>query len=127
MQIHTYLYAIIKYYDELVAYMETTVPVLAGFILKALLSILVYVVGTKIIDAVTERSTHRMINRGSDPSMTFYLRSFLRIACKLLLAIALLGQLGVKDATIVAALGSVGVGIGLAGERIRFIPLYSET
>ncbi len=114
MQIHTYLYAIIKYYDELVAYMETTVPVLAGFILKALLSILVYVVGTKIIDAVTERSTHRMINRGSDPSMTFYLRSFLRIACKLLLAIALLGQLGVKDATIVAALGSVGVGIGLA-------------
>ena len=32
-------------------------------------------------------------------------RSFLRCA---------LGQLGVKDATIVAALGSVGVGLGLA-------------
>lgn len=108
------LYAIINYYEELTSYLETTVPVLAGFVIKVLFCILVYWIGAKIIDTITGRSTKRMLDHGSDPSMTVYLRSFLRIACKILLVIALLGQLGVKDATIVAALGSVGVGIGLA-------------
>ena len=109
-----YLYSIINYYEELRDYLETTVPVFAGFVLKVLFAILVYWIGARVIDSVTGRSTKRMLDHGSDPSMTVYLRSFLRIACKLLLVIALLGQLGVKDATIVAALGSVGVGIGLA-------------
>ena len=108
------LYAIINYYEELTSYLETTVPVLAGFVIKVLFCILVYWIGAKVIDTITGRSTKRMLDHGSDPSMTVYLRSFLRIACKILLVIALLGQLGVKDATIVAALGSVGVGIGLA-------------
>ena len=109
-----YLYSIINYYEEMRDYLEVTVPVLAGFVLKILFAILVYWIGARVIDTLTGRSTKRMLDHGSDPSMTVYLRSFLRIACKLLLVIALLGQLGVKDATIVAALGSVGVGIGLA-------------
>ena len=108
------LYAIVNYYEEMTSYLEKTVPVLAGFVIKVLFCILVYWIGAKIIDTITGRSTKRMLDHGSDPSMTVYLRSFLRIACKILLVIALLGQLGVKDATIVAALGSVGVGIGLA-------------
>lgn len=108
------LYAIVNYYEEMTSYLEKTVPVLAGFVIKVLFCILVYWIGAKVIDTITGRSTKRMLDHGSDPSMTVYLRSFLRIACKILLVIALLGQLGVKDATIVAALGSVGVGIGLA-------------
>lgn len=108
------LYAIVNYYEEMTSYLEKTVPVLAGFVIKVLFCILVYWIGAKVIDTTTGRSTKRMLDHGSDPSMTVYLRSFLRIACKILLVIALLGQLGVKDATIVAALGSVGVGIGLA-------------
>ena len=108
------LYAIVNYYEEMTSYLEKTVPVLAGFVIKVLFCIFVYWIGAKVIDTITGRSTKRMLDHGSDPSMTVYLRSFLRIACKILLVIALLGQLGVKDATIVAALGSVGVGIGLA-------------
>lgn len=108
------LYSIANYYDELQAYAEQTVPVLAAFVLKVVVAILVYWLGGKIIDIVTDKTTKRMLAHGSDASMTVYLRSFLRIACKILLVIGLLGQLGVKDATIVAALGSVGVGIGLA-------------
>ena len=45
-----YLYSIINYYEELREYLEVTVPVFAGFILKVLFAILVYWVGARIID-----------------------------------------------------------------------------
>ena len=57
-----YLYSIINYYEELRDYLETTVPVFAGFVLKVIFAILVYWVGARIIDTVTGRSTKRMLD-----------------------------------------------------------------
>ena len=48
-----YLYSIINYYEKLRDYLETTVPVFAGFVLKVIFAILVYWVGARIIDTVT--------------------------------------------------------------------------
>ena len=100
--------------EHLSNYFSTSLPQISKFMINAGIAALVFFIGCKVINSLTKFFTGRLQKRGADIGTTAYLASFVRVIGKILLAVVLLGQLGVKDATIVAALGSVGVGLGLA-------------
>ncbi|MCR5295488.1 MAG: mechanosensitive ion channel family protein [Lachnospiraceae bacterium] len=87
---------------------------LMDFFMRLGLAVVVFVIGSKLIDWLAHLLGRRLEKTPADSTISNYVSSFVAIAGKVLLVIVLLGQMGVKDATIVAALGSVGVGIGLA-------------
>ena len=87
---------------------------LAEFLAKLGLCVLCYVIFSKIIDWLAGRLGSRLRKRANDVTVVNYAMSSVKIGGKALLVITLLGQMGVNQATIVAALGSIGVGIGLA-------------
>lgn len=99
---------------ELSEYWVEKLQLLMEFLAKVGFSILVFVLGSKLIDWLAGRLCMRLKKRAPDITIVNYIVSFVRIGGKTLLVLVLLGQLGVNQATIVAALGSVGVGIGLA-------------
>ena len=87
---------------------------LAEFLAKLGLCVLCYVIFSKIIDWLAGRLGSRLRKRANDVTVVNYAMNSVKIGGKALLVITLLGQMGVNQATIVAALGSIGVGIGLA-------------
>ena len=79
-----------------------------------ILAVLVLVVGKIMIGALLKFLTNsKLLNRIDGAVRTFSL-SFVKIALYLLLAVSVIGILGVPMASIVAALASAGVAIGLA-------------
>ena len=87
---------------------------LAEFLAKLGISVLAYVIFSKLIDWLAGRIGDRLRKKAQDITIINYVTSFVKIGGKAVLIITLLGQMGVNQATIVAALGSVGVGISLA-------------
>ena len=87
---------------------------LVEFLAKLGISVLAYVIFSKLIDWLAGRIGDRLRKKAQDITIINYVTSFVRIGGKAVLIITLLGQMGVNQATIVAALGSVGVGISLA-------------
>ncbi len=79
-----------------------------------LLAILVLIVGKILINALLKLlNNSKLLDRVDGAVKTFSI-SFVKIALYLLLAISIIGILGVPMASIVAALASAGVAIGLA-------------
>lgn len=87
---------------------------LVEFLAKLGISVLAYVIFSKLIDWLAGRIGDRLRKKAQDITIINYVTSFVKIGGKAVLIITLLGQMGVNQATIVAALGSVGVGISLA-------------
>ncbi len=95
-------------------YWVEKLQLLVEFLAKLGICVLVYVVASKLIDWLTGRLGARMKKAAQDVTVINYITSAIKILGKILVIVTLLGQMGVNQATIVAALGSVGVGIGLA-------------
>lgn len=91
-------------------------PNVGNFILKVGVSFLVYFVAAKIINKFTRALVTKILHSSAkvDQTATVFLSNTLKVVLKVLVAIGLLGYLGVTNATIVAAFGSVTVGLGLA-------------
>lgn len=87
---------------------------LVEFLAKLGISVLAYVIFSKLIDWLAGRIGDRLRKKAQDITIINYVTSFVKIGGKAVLILTLLGQMGVNQATIVAALGSVGVGISLA-------------
>ena len=87
---------------------------LVEFLAKLGVSVLAYVIFSKLIDWLAGRIGDRLRKKAQDITIINYVTSFVKIGGKAVLILTLLGQMGVNQATIVAALGSVGVGISLA-------------
>ena len=81
---------------------------------KILFAIIVLIVGKIIIDAVLKLLKKSNVLDKMDASVKTFALSFVKIALYALLIISIIGILGVPMASIVAALASAGVAIGLA-------------
>lgn len=81
---------------------------------KLLISIIILVVGTKIINAIVKglKKEHKMSK--IDPSVKSFLISFMNIGLKVVLFVTILSILGVPMTSIITVIGSAGVAIGLA-------------
>ncbi|MCH5190331.1 MAG: mechanosensitive ion channel, partial [Oscillospiraceae bacterium] len=81
---------------------------------KIVFAIIVLVVGKILIDAVLKLLKKSKMLDKMDPSVKTFALSFVKIALYVLLIISIIGILGVPMASVVAALASAGVAIGLA-------------
>ena len=81
---------------------------------KIVFAIIVLIVGKIIIDAVLKLLKKSKMLDKMDASIKTFALSFVKIALYALLVVSIIGILGVPMASVVAALASAGVAIGLA-------------
>lgn len=80
--------------------------------LKLLAAIAIWVIGGFVIRAVIAGSERAMAARGVEPTLKRYLGSFLRVALKIALVLAILGMIGFETTSLAALLAAAGVAIG---------------
>ena len=82
--------------------------------LKALMALVVYVVGRWIV-ALVVGLTKRLMDRANvDTTLGEFLRSIIRVVLMVAVVIAALDQLGVNTTSLLAILGAAGLAVGLA-------------
>ena len=95
-------------------YLEGMVPNLISFVLQAVLAIVVYVIGTKLIKWVVKLVKKTMERQEVDTGVIQFLSAIVKYALYLILVMTILGLFGVATTSVVAAVGSAGVAVGLA-------------
>ena len=95
-------------------YLSAKLPLLTSFVINLALAGIVYVICSKLIKWVCGIFKTFLQIRNIDPSATRFLTSFPKAVLYFFLVVTLAMQLGLKEASVIAALGSMGVGIGLA-------------
>ena len=81
---------------------------------KLLISILILLIGNKIINVIVKNLKKEHKFGKIDPSVKSFLVSFINIGLKIVLFVTVLGILGVPMTSIITIIGSAGVAIGLA-------------
>lgn len=84
------------------------------FLINLVVSILILVIGFKIVNAIEKSLKKEHKFSKLDPSVKTFIVSFIIISLKILLGIMALTNLGVPSATIVTLFGSCALAIGLA-------------
>lgn len=95
-------------------YLQALMPKVVSFILQAVMALVVFWIATKVIKWLCKIFDKFLKVRNVDPSAIRFLVSLLRAVLYFFAVVTLAMQLGLKEASVVAALGSVGVGLGLA-------------
>lgn len=114
---NVFLYVSSAAADEITAVTDLAskaIPVLARFLVSGILAIVCFLIGSKFIGWGTDILARAMKKRGVEVTTGEYVVSGVRILGRTLLILVILGQLGLQQGTIVAAIGSLGIGIGLA-------------
>ena len=81
---------------------------------KILTALLIFVVGRWIIKFINRLVRKFFQNRDYDETLESFLQSFISISLKVVLAVLVVTQLGVKTSSLVAMIGAAGLAIGLA-------------
>ena len=79
-----------------------------------ILAIIILIIGLWIIRFINKMVRRFFERKDYDPALESFLQSFIRIGLKVLLAILVVTQLGVKTSSLVAMVGAAGLAIGLA-------------
>lgn len=95
-------------------YLEGMVPELISFVLQVVLAILVYVVGAKVIKWIVKIVQKAMECHEVDTGVIQFLSAIVKYGLYLILIMTILSLFGVATTSVVAAIGSAGVAIGLA-------------
>lgn len=100
--------------DVLKGYLNDMVPHLIDFALRVIIALLIYFIGKKIIRWLRKLLRRALERSGVDEGVKQFLDSCAKITLYLILVIAVVNQLGVETASVVAVLGSAGLTLGLA-------------
>jgi len=95
-------------------YLEGMVPNLISFALQVVLAIVVYAIGTKVIKWVVKLVKKAMERQDVDTGVIQFLSAIVKYGLYLILIMTILGLFGVATTSVVAAVGSAGVAVGLA-------------
>ena len=79
-----------------------------------IMAIIILVVGLWVIRFINKLVRKFFERKDYDPALETFLQSFIRIGLKVLLAVLVVTQLGVKTSSLVAMIGAAGLAIGLA-------------
>ena len=82
--------------------------------LKLLIAILVYIVGSFLIKKLMKGIAKLRSFKSIDPTAENYITTFIKAALYVVLAVSIVALLGVPMSSVIAAIASVGVAIGLA-------------
>lgn len=95
-------------------WLEDLLPRLLDFILQVALAFVVLAIGMKVIRWLRKILRKSLERNNADTGLIQFLDSFVKYALYIVLALSILQRFGVQTTSIVAAIGSVGVAIGLA-------------
>lgn len=95
-------------------YLSEKIPAITSFVLSVVIACVVYVIVSKFIKWGCKIFKIFLEKKDVDPSATRFLTSFLQSVLYFLLIVMLAMQLGLKEASVIAILGTMGVGLGLA-------------
>ena len=96
-----------NYYSKIIDLILFYGPRLVG-------AIIVWIIGTFLINALVKGFDRLLTKREIDVSLKPFLKGVVRILLKIMLAISVLGMLGIEMTSFIAILGSAGLAIGLA-------------
>ncbi len=81
---------------------------------KLIGGILVWIIGSFVIKFLLGSFSKMLDKRETDPSLKPFLKSLVGVLLKVMLAISVLGMLGVQMTSFIAILGAAGLAVGLA-------------
>lgn len=82
--------------------------------LKLVLAVIIYIVGSFIIKKVIKALGKLRSFRSIDPTAESYITTFIKAALYVVLVVSIVALLGVPMSSVIAAIASVGVAIGMA-------------
>lgn len=77
-------------------------------------AILVWIIGSWIIKAITKSFDKLLSKRNTDASLRPFLKGMVNILLKVMLVISVLGMLGIEMTSFIAILGAAGLAVGMA-------------
>lgn len=95
-------------------WMGDMVPRLVEFILEVALAFIIIAIGVKFIGWIRKILRKTLERREADTGLIQFLDSFTKYGLYLILGLSILQKFGVQTTSIVAAIGSAGVAVGLA-------------
>ena len=95
-------------------YFEGLIPSVISFALQAVVAVIVYIIASKGIKWTLKIAKKTMERHGVDTGVIQFLTAIIKYALYLVLIMTILGVFGVATTSIVAAVGSAGVAVGLA-------------
>jgi small conductance mechanosensitive channel len=93
---------------------QDSIPNMIDFALKIILAIIVYYIGTKVIKWICRLFQKFALKQQWNEAGSRFIISVTKVALYFFLVTNLAVQLGIKEASIVAVIGSAGVGVSLA-------------
>ena len=82
--------------------------------MKALIALLIFLIGTYVAGVVRRQIDKRMRNRGVDAAVSGFVAKIVQITIIGAVLVATLNEIGVETTSLVAVLGAAGLAIGLA-------------
>lgn len=110
----TDLAAVEKELDKTAQWLEDMMPRFIDFVVQVAFAFVVIAVGVKIIGWIRRILRKALERKEADTGLIQFLDSLVKILLYLLLAISIMQRFGIQTTSVVAAIGSVGVAIGLA-------------
>ena len=95
-------------------WMEDLVPKMLDLILEIAFAFVFLVIGIKVIGWIRKLVRKSLEHHGADTGLIQFLDSLVKYGLYIILGLTILQRFGVQTTSIVAAIGSVGVAIGLA-------------
>ena len=95
-------------------WVEGLIPKALDFVIEVALAFVVIIIGMKLIKWVRKLLRKSLEKNNADTGLVQFLDSLVKYGLYILLALTILQRFGVQTTSIVAAIGSVGVAIGLA-------------
>ncbi|MDO6674369.1 mechanosensitive ion channel [Tenacibaculum sp. 1_MG-2023] len=95
-------------------YLENFQDLIITYAPKAIMAIIIYIVGSYIISLLLRATKKIMVKREVDVTLQKFLINLLHWALKILLIITVIAKLGVETTSFAAILASAGLAVGLA-------------
>ncbi len=95
-------------------FLNWIIPILQDVGLKLLISIAIFIVCRFIIKAVVKTLRNGKAAKKMEPTVAHFLANFVNIVLYIILAVTIIAIMGVPMASVIAAIASAGVAIGLA-------------
>ncbi len=103
----------LQYLDKSVAYFGDQIPVVVGFCLKVVLSIVAFYIGRKVIQWLVGVMKTSMIKASIDLGVTQFAGSITKVVLYALLVFNISTRFGVTEASVAALIGTSGLTLGL--------------
>ena len=100
--------------NRMLSYINGKIPALLDFGLKLLIAGIIFFIGSRVIALLLKILKRSFVRAQMEEGSLHFMNSLIKALLYIILVAGLAGYLGVKEASIAALLGSMGVGIVLA-------------